>query len=118
MYPFCIRGTFRAVSWPFSVYAPLLFTKSVFLCSTYLVSRYRSLTRRGQQVQQRPTLAITLGDPSGIGPEVVAKALKRKEIYDKNWLDVEDVYESAGWKVEYDKPGYNENYEPTFTFSR
>lgn len=34
-------------------------------------------------MQQRSTLAITLGDPSGIGPEVVAKALKRKEIYEQ-----------------------------------
>jgi 4-hydroxythreonine-4-phosphate dehydrogenase len=31
----------------------------------------------------RPTLAITLGDPSGIGPEVVAKALKRRETYEQ-----------------------------------
>ena len=34
-------------------------------------------------MQQRPTLAITVGDPSGIGPEVVAKALKRKEVYEQ-----------------------------------
>lgn len=32
--------------------------------------------------QKRPTLALTLGDPSGIGPEVVAKALKRTEVYE------------------------------------
>jgi len=34
------------------------------------------------------------------------------------WLDVEDMYRNCGWKVEYDKPGYNESYPATFTFSR
>lgn len=29
----------------------------------------------------RPTLAITIGDPAGIGPEIVAKALADKETY-------------------------------------
>ena len=33
------------------------------------------------------------------------------------WLNVESTYESKGWKVEYNKPGYNESYEATFTFS-
>ena len=30
----------------------------------------------------QPVIAITLGDPCGIGPEVVAKALSLKEIHD------------------------------------
>ena len=30
----------------------------------------------------KPILAITMGDPAGIGPEIVVKALSRKEIYD------------------------------------
>jgi 4-hydroxythreonine-4-phosphate dehydrogenase len=33
-----------------------------------------------QPLNQRPKLALTLGDPSGIGPEVVAKALKHSEV--------------------------------------
>lgn len=40
------------------------------------------------------------------------------QIHKKGWLDIEDVYRAAGWHVEYDKPGYNENYEPYFTFLR
>lgn len=40
-----------------------------------------------------------------------------KEIFENNWLDVEDHYRQAGWKVHYDKPGYNEDYEASFTFS-
>jgi 4-hydroxythreonine-4-phosphate dehydrogenase len=32
---------------------------------------------------ERPRLAITLGDPAGIGPEVVLKALLHEDVYDK-----------------------------------
>ncbi len=31
---------------------------------------------------KKPLIGITSGDPSGIGPEVVVKALAKKEIYD------------------------------------
>lgn len=44
--------------------------------------------------------------------------LDKREIYDKRYLDFEDAYRSAGWKVEYDKPAYNESYEAHFEFSR
>lgn len=30
----------------------------------------------------KPIIAITLGDPAGVGPEIVVKALRKKEIYD------------------------------------
>ncbi len=39
-------------------------------------------------------------------------------IYDKHWLDVESIYRAKGWTVEYDKPGFNESYDATFTFKR
>lgn len=48
---------------------------------------------------------------------MVAKGLGRSDIYKKGWMDIEDVYEKAGWKVDYDRPGYNESYAATFTFS-
>src|SRR5690625_231884 len=31
---------------------------------------------------KRPLIAIPMGDPAGIGPEITAKALAKKEIYD------------------------------------
>lgn len=40
-----------------------------------------------------------------------------REVLDNNWLDVEKHYRKSGWKVSYDKPAYNESYEPSFTFS-
>lgn len=33
-------------------------------------------------MQKKPTLGVLLGDPSGIGPEIAAKLLDRREIYD------------------------------------
>jgi hypothetical protein len=41
----------------------------------------------------------------------------RAEILGRCWLDVEPLYEKAGWIVKYDKPGYNETYEPYWVFS-
>ena len=31
----------------------------------------------------KPILAITMGDPAGIGPEITVRALNRKETYEK-----------------------------------
>lgn len=41
----------------------------------------------------------------------------RDEVFAKHWLDIELMYRAQGWKVIYDKPAYNESYEPTFIFS-
>lgn len=44
--------------------------------------------------------------------------LTRGSLFAKGLLDVEPVYEAAGWRVEYDKPGYCETYSATFTFKK
>jgi hypothetical protein len=49
---------------------------------------------------------------------IVKKGISSTEAYANHWLDVEDLYRSIGWKVEYDKPGYNESYDATFTFKK
>jgi hypothetical protein len=41
-----------------------------------------------------------------------------QDIYDNGYLDVEDTFRKASWKVVYDKPGYCESYEANFTFTR
>ena len=46
------------------------------------------------------------------------REITRADIFKNGWLDVEKVYRAAGWDVVYDKPGYNESYEPTFEFTR
>ena len=49
----------------------------------------------------------------------ISKILKlsEKTVFELGFLDIEPLYEKAGWKVYYDKPGYNEDYSATFTFS-
>jgi hypothetical protein len=43
----------------------------------------------------------------------------RQAIYDNGWLDVEPIFEKAGWTVRYDKPCYGgDNYEPYFEFKK
>ena len=42
----------------------------------------------------------------------------RRKIIDNHWLDVEDIFREQGWKVSYDKPGYCEDYEAYFIFSK
>ena len=44
--------------------------------------------------------------------------LTRQTVFDNGWLDVEEVYRAAGWRVEYDKPAYCESYDPFFVFSK
>lgn len=42
----------------------------------------------------------------------------KRRIFDAKQLDFEDLYSKAGWKVEYDKPGYCESYNAYFKFER
>lgn len=42
--------------------------------------------------------------------------LKWSEIFEKKYLDIEHLYEKAGWSVEYDKPVWNETYDAFFVF--
>ncbi len=49
---------------------------------------------------------------------IVSKGYSSDQVFDNHWLDVEDVYRGAGWKVEYDKPGYCESYDAYFVFRK
>lgn len=45
--------------------------------------------------------------------------VRRGEVFDKHWLDIEEVYKEAGWVVDYDQPGWADaQYEPIFTFTK
>jgi hypothetical protein len=44
--------------------------------------------------------------------------ITRTEIFDRHYLDIEDIYKEEGWLVEYDKPAYNESYPASFTFRK
>ena len=40
----------------------------------------------------------------------------RADVFALGWLNVEDAYRAAGWKVVYRKPGYNESGDAIFDF--
>lgn len=46
-------------------------------------------------------------------PSIVTRDL----VFERHWLDFEKHYQAAGWDVTYDRPAFNETYEPTFHFS-
>lgn len=43
--------------------------------------------------------------------------IRREKIFEESWMDFESLFEKNGWKVEFDKPGYNETYSAYFTFT-
>lgn len=51
-------------------------------------------------------------------PVSPSKSSKRDMIFNKKWLEIEEEFNKAGWKVEYDKPGYNEDYDAHWNFSK
>jgi hypothetical protein len=48
---------------------------------------------------------------------MIKKGLNGDEIFKKGWLDIEEVYHKAGWEVEFDRPGWDEDYDAHFTFT-
>lgn len=61
---------------------------------------------------------ITIMQDDIVSALVAATGVKRQAVFDLGWLDIEDLYRNAGWKVSYDKPGYNESYEAYFEFRK
>jgi hypothetical protein len=48
--------------------------------------------------------------------ELTERGLERQNIFRKGWLNIESLYEANGWKVIYERPGYNESGQSYFTF--
>ena len=48
---------------------------------------------------------------------LVERGLDSKLIFAENLLDFEPAFEAVSWRVVYDRPGYNEDYEPSWTFT-
>lgn len=42
----------------------------------------------------------------------------RQYVYDQKYLNVEGIFELEGWDVYYDQPGYCEDYDATYKFSK
>lgn len=61
-------------------------------------------------VQQDEVLSVILSK--------MPEGSTRQQVFDNNWLDVEDIFRKAGWEVNYDKPAYNESHPATFKFQQ
>jgi hypothetical protein len=44
--------------------------------------------------------------------------ISEDKVYDRGYMDIEPIYRKEGWKVQYDKPAYNETYEATYKFTK
>jgi|SRR5215217_4188967 len=44
--------------------------------------------------------------------------VNRNQVFNMGWLNIEEIYRAEGWKVSYDKPGYNESYPASFEFRK
>lgn len=71
------------------------------------------IPKNGGIVMQNEVIDLIISKMQANGKEV-----SREDVFKNRWLDVEAVYRKAGWKVEYDKPGYNETYEASFSFRK
>lgn len=49
---------------------------------------------------------------------LIEESYDGNEKVDKEWLDIEPIYEDVGWEVSYDKPSYCESYDATFEFKK
>jgi len=49
---------------------------------------------------------------------IMTLGIERRVIFEDHMLDVESIYEEYGWKVKYDKPGFNETYDAYFIFTK
>lgn len=82
-----------------------VFPEEIFTAFNEMIAQAwdgRSSTFREDAVLQ--LVALTLG-------------VSRQRAIDLGALDVEPAYRAAGWRVTYDRPGYNETYPATFTFT-
>lgn len=39
-------------------------------------------------------------------------------VFENKWMDIEDLFRSAGWVVTYDSPSYCESYDPYWVFEK
>lgn len=75
-------------------------------------------------VKQKDVIALILEKANaGISDEEIdgeiagsGRSLSRAQIFDRGYLNVEEVYREQGWKVSYDKPAYYEDYDAYFEF--
>lgn len=78
----------------------------------------RNLDRGYATVKQDDVVALILSKMNPASVTWEGMGGDRARIFNEHWLDIEPLYEEAGWDVKYDSPGYNESYSATFTFKK
>jgi acyl carrier protein phosphodiesterase len=64
--------------------------------------------------EARFTLKEVMNAVMAVAPE----GMTREHIYNNHWMDFEDLYRQEGWKVEFDKAAYNEDYDDFYRFTK
>jgi hypothetical protein len=49
---------------------------------------------------------------------LIDETLTSNIIFEKKYMDFEELYKKSGWSVSYDKPAYNEKYDAYFIFNK
>ena len=49
--------------------------------------------------------------------KVSSEGFQKNELFEKHYLDFEQLFRKHGWVICYDKPAYNESYQAFFTFT-
>jgi hypothetical protein len=70
------------------------------------------------EIAQRYSVGRAIVPQNAVIARLVNGGMKRSEIFDGGWLNVEEAYQAVGWKVSYTKPAYNESGDSYFEFSR
>lgn len=73
----------------------------------------RNLDSSGRaHVKQDDVINVILSTPAAVDAKVT-----KQQIFDNGWLDVEPLYQKAGWKVRYEKPCYGDaDFDAFFEF--
>lgn len=66
---------------------------------------------RCSQFDQKEVVERIIKKFQGNGTEIT-----REILFKLRYLDVEEIFRRNGWRVEYDKPAFNETYEAFFKF--
>ncbi len=69
------------------------------------------------KIGNNKSVRIKQDDVANLALKNAPEGTTYQTLIDNHWLDVEPLFTEQGWKVEYDKPGFNETYAATFTFS-
>ena len=75
----------------------------------------KNLRGRGMRISSK-FKAVDLIDLTLANFKAAGKYVTSQELYDNGWMGFEDLYQTQGWKITYDRPGYNENYDSTYEF--